>query len=82
MARSTISSSASTSNEEAKYPHTTEDTIVPQLIGPSATDSLPEAQRTAIRLALEDIASEIGIKLSEARLSFPIFLTVPIPDRR
>jgi hypothetical protein len=59
---------------------TTEDTIVPQLIEPSATDSLPEAKRTAIRLALEDIAGEIGIKLSEA--CFRSFSRFPVLDRR
>ena len=46
---------------------------MPQIVEPTA----PDAQREIIRLALEDIVSEIGISLRDAHLDFPIYLTVP-----
>ena len=46
---------------------------MPQLIEPTT----PDTQREIIRLALEDIVSEIGISLRDAHLDFPVYLTVP-----
>jgi hypothetical protein len=46
---------------------------MPQLVEPTT----PDAQREVIRPALDDIASEIGISLRDARLDFPVYLTVP-----
>ena len=46
---------------------------MPQIVEP--TD--PEAQREIIKLALDEIAAEVGTALREAHLDFPVFLTVP-----
>ena len=46
---------------------------MPQLVEP--TD--PEAQREIIKLALDEIAAQVGTALRDARLDFPVFLTVP-----
>jgi hypothetical protein len=46
---------------------------MPQLI----ESTTPDAQREVIRLALDEIAAEVGIALRDARLDFPVFLTVP-----
>jgi hypothetical protein len=43
---------------------------------PSTNDE-PDAQRAIIRLALDDIASEVGAALRNARLDFPVGLAVP-----
>ena len=56
-----------------KYLHIKEDSIVPQIVEPTT----PDAQRGVIRLALDEIAREVGTALREARLKFPVFLTVP-----
>ena len=45
---------------------------MPQIAEPNG----PEAQREVIRLALNDIASEIGISLRAAHLDFPVYVTV------
>ena len=37
----------------------------------------PEAQREVIRLALDELATEIGTSLREALLGFPVYITVP-----
>jgi hypothetical protein len=50
---------------------------MPQIVEPSSTDDEPEAQRAVIRLALDEIAAEVGTKLREASLDFPVYLTVP-----
>src|SRR3981189_638020 len=50
-----------------------EDRAMPQIVEP--TD--PEAQREIIKLALDEIAAEVGTTLREAHLDFPVFLTVP-----
>jgi hypothetical protein len=50
-----------------------EDNTMPQLIEPTT----PEAQREISKLALDEIASEVGTALHEAHLDFPVFLTVP-----
>src|SRR5437764_1458118 len=36
-----------------------------------------KAQREVIRLALTELASEVGIALRDANLGFPVYLTVP-----
>ena len=46
---------------------------MPQIVEPTE----PDAQREIIRLALDEIASEVGTALREAYLDFPVFLTVP-----
>ena len=46
---------------------------MPQLIEPTE----PDAQREVVRLALDEIATEVGTALRDAQLDFPIFLTVP-----
>jgi hypothetical protein len=50
-----------------------EDRAMPQIVEPTE----PDAQREIIRLALDEIASEVGTALREAYLDFPVFLTVP-----
>ena len=42
---------------------------MPQLIEPTT----PDAQREIIKLALDDLANEIGTSLREAHLDFPVF---------
>src|ERR1700693_3449905 len=46
---------------------------MPQLIEPTE----PEAQRTVIRQSLDEIAAEVAVALRDARLDFPVFLTIP-----
>ena len=46
---------------------------MPQIVEPTT----PEAQREIIRLALDEIAAEVGTALRDAHLDFPVFLTVP-----
>jgi hypothetical protein len=46
---------------------------MPQLVEPTT----PDAQRGVIRLALDEIATEVGTALRDAHLDFPVFLTVP-----
>jgi len=46
---------------------------MPQLIEPTT----PDAQRDIIRQSLDDIAAKVETALREARLDFPVFLTVP-----
>jgi hypothetical protein len=43
----------------------------------ASTDIGYEAQRAVIRLALNDIAQEIGMLLRDALLDFPVYVTVP-----
>jgi hypothetical protein len=45
---------------------------MPQIVEPIT----PEAQRAVIRLTLDEIAAEVGIALRDARLDFPVYLTV------
>jgi hypothetical protein len=58
-----------------KYLHTPQWRIraMPQLIEPTE----PDAQQEIIRLALDELAGEIGVALREEHLDFPVFLTVP-----
>ena len=46
---------------------------MPQLVEPTT----PDTQREIIQQSLDEIAAEVGIALREARLDFPVFLTVP-----
>ena len=46
---------------------------MPQLIEPTT----PDAQREMIRQSLDEIAAEVGTALRDARLDFPVYLTVP-----
>jgi hypothetical protein len=46
---------------------------MPQTVEPTT----PEAQREIIRIALGELANEIGVALRDAHLDFPVFLTVP-----
>ena len=46
---------------------------MPQIVEPTT----PDAQRGVIRLALEEIAAEVGTALRDAHLDFPVYLTVP-----
>jgi hypothetical protein len=62
--------------DDDKYPHIKEENTMPQIVEPSSTDDEPEAQRAVIRLALDEIAAEVGTKLREASLNFPVYLTV------
>jgi hypothetical protein len=50
-----------------------EETTMPQIAEPTT----PDAQREIIQQSLDEIAAEVGIALREARLDFPVFLTVP-----
>jgi hypothetical protein len=50
---------------------------MPEIVEPTTTDGEPEAQRAVIRLALDDIAIEVGAALRDAHLDFPVGLTVP-----
>jgi hypothetical protein len=49
---------------------------MPQIVEPTSTDDEPRAQRAVIALALDEIALEVGTKLLEASLDFPVYLTV------
>src|SRR5450432_2920238 len=49
---------------------------MPQIADPTPTDDEPEAQRAVIRLALDEIAVEVGTDLRDASLDFPVYLTV------
>jgi hypothetical protein len=49
---------------------------MPQIIEQTSTDDGREAQREIIRLALDEIATEVGTALRDAHLDFPVFLTV------
>jgi hypothetical protein len=42
-----------------------------------SADNVIEVQREVIRLALDDIAVQVGSALREAGLDFPVYLTVP-----
>jgi hypothetical protein len=46
---------------------------MPQILEPTE----PETQREVIKLALDELAAEVGVALREAQLDFPVFLTVP-----
>ena len=46
---------------------------MPQLVTPTE----PAAQRDIIRLALDELATEVGAALHDAHLDFPVFITVP-----
>jgi hypothetical protein len=50
---------------------------MPEIVEPTTTDGEPEAQRAVIRLALDDIAIEVGTALRDAHLDFPVGLTIP-----
>jgi hypothetical protein len=54
-----------------------EDNTLPQILEPTSTGDESEAQRAAIRLALDDIAIEVGAALRDAHLNFPVGLTSP-----
>jgi hypothetical protein len=62
--------------KDDKYLHIKEDNRMPQIVEPTSTDDEPEAQRAVLRLALDDIATEIGTELRDASLNFPVYLTV------
>jgi hypothetical protein len=49
-----------------------EDSTMPQIV-----ELTPDAQREIIRLALDEIAAQVGTALRDAHLDFPVFLTVP-----
>jgi hypothetical protein len=49
---------------------------MPQIVEPTSTDDEPEAHRAVLRVALDEIAAEIGTELREASLGFPVYLTV------
>jgi hypothetical protein len=49
---------------------------MPKIVEPTSTDDEPEAQRAVIRLALDEIAAEIGTELRNATLDFPVYVTV------
>jgi hypothetical protein len=55
----------------------TEDSTMPQIVEQTSTNDGCEAQREIIRLALDEIATEVGTALRDAHLDFPVFLTVP-----
>ena len=44
---------------------------------PQIEPTTPEAQREIIRQSLNEIAAEVATALRDARLDFPVFLTVP-----
>ena len=44
---------------------------MPQIVEPSSTDDEPEAQRAIVRLALDEIATEVGAAMRDAHLDFP-----------
>jgi hypothetical protein len=50
---------------------------MPQIVEPTSTDDEPDAQRAVIRLALDEIADEVGAALRDAHLDFPVGLAVP-----
>jgi hypothetical protein len=50
---------------------------MPQIVEPTPTDDEPEAQRAVIRIALDELGTEVGIALRESGLNFPVGLTVP-----
>ena len=50
---------------------------MPQIVEQTSTNDGREAQREIIRLALDEIATEVGTALRDAHLDFPVFLTVP-----
>jgi hypothetical protein len=50
---------------------------MPPIVEPTSTNDAPEAQRAVIKLALNDIVSDVEIELRLACLNFPVFLTVP-----
>jgi hypothetical protein len=50
---------------------------MPQIVEPTSVGGEPEAQRAIVRLALDEIATEVGAALRDAHLDFPIGLTVP-----
>jgi hypothetical protein len=52
---------------------------MPQIIDFESND--PETQRADVRLALNEIAVEVGIALRAAHLIFPVYLTVPNSGR-
>jgi hypothetical protein len=56
-----------------KYLRTKEDSPMPQIVEPTT----PDAQREIIRLALDEIVTEVGTALRDTHLDFPVFLTVP-----
>jgi hypothetical protein len=43
----------------------------------ATTNNTPEAQRAVIKPNLDTIALEVGIALRDARLDFPVFITIP-----
>ena len=59
-----------------KYLHTTEDCTMPQIVEPTPED----AQREIIKLALDEIATEVGTALRDAHLDFPVYITVRTLD--
>jgi hypothetical protein len=63
--------------DDDKYSNIKEENTMPQIVEPTSIDDEPEAQRTVIRLALDGIAIEVGAALRDARLDFPVGLTVP-----
>ena len=50
---------------------------MPQIVEPISTDDALEAQRAIVRLALDEIATDVEAALRDARLNFAVGLTVP-----
>jgi hypothetical protein len=50
---------------------------MPQIVEPTSVRGEPEAQRAIVRLALDEIATEVGAAMRETRLDFPVGLAVP-----
>ena len=50
---------------------------MPQIVEQTSTNDGREAQREIIRLALDEIATEVGTALRDAHLDFPVFIAVP-----
>ena len=56
-----------------KYLHIKENPTLPQIV----EHTEPEAQREIIRLALDELASEVGTALHDACLDFPVYVAIP-----
>jgi hypothetical protein len=56
-----------------KYLHIKEDSTISQIAEPAE----PEAQGEVIRLALDELITEVGTALQDAHLDFSVFVAVP-----
>jgi len=50
---------------------------MPQIVEPASVVGDPEAQRAIVRLALDEIATEVGAALRDAHLDFPLGSSIP-----